>query len=55
LRKFLPRSTEPTALTDRYLRSICHRLNATPRKCLGYRTPAEVFESKLMEIWNGVR
>jgi len=54
LRKFLPRSTEPTALTDRYLRSICHRLNATPRKCLGYRTPAEVFESKLMEIWNGV-
>ncbi len=30
----------------------CHRLNSTPRKCLGYRTPAEVFESKLMEIQN---
>ncbi|MGR3630380.1 MAG: IS30 family transposase, partial [Sulfitobacter sp.] len=42
----------PTALTNRYLRSICHRLNATPRKCLGYRTPAEVFESNLMEIQN---
>ena len=52
LRKYLPRSTEPTALTNRYLRSICHRLNSTPRKCLGYRTPAEVFESKLMEIQN---
>jgi IS30 family transposase len=52
LRKYLPRSTEPTALTNRYLRSICQRLNSTPRKCLGYRTPAEVFETKLMEIQN---
>ncbi|WP_171169620.1 IS30 family transposase [Ruegeria sp. HKCCA0370] len=52
LRRYLPRSTEPTALTNRYLRSICHRLNSTPRKCLGYRTPAEVFESNLMEIQN---
>ena len=52
LRKYLPRSTEPTALTNRYLKSICHRLNTTPRKCLGYHTPAEVFESKLMEIQN---
>ena len=52
LRKYLPRSTEPTALTNRYLRSICHRLNSTPRKCLGYHTPAEIFESKLMEIQN---
>jgi transposase, IS30 family len=52
LRNYLPRSTAPTALTYRYLRSICHRLNATPRKCLDYRTPAEVFKSKLMEIRN---
>lgn len=52
LRRYLPRSTEPTALTNRYLKSICHRLNSTPRKCLGYRTPAEAFESKLMELQN---
>jgi IS30 family transposase len=52
LRRYLPRSTEPTALTNRYIRSICQRLNSTPRKCLGYQTPAEVFESKLMEIRN---
>ncbi len=52
LRRYLPRSTEPTALTNRYLRSICHRLNSTPRKCLGYRTPAEVFESNLIAIRN---
>ena len=52
LRNFLPCSTDPTALTNRYLRSICQRLNATPRKCLGYRTPAEVFEAKLVDIQN---
>ena len=52
LRKYLPRSTEPTALTNRYLRSISQRLNSTPRKCWGYHTPAEVFETKLMEIQN---
>lgn len=27
------------------LRTLCARLNATPRKCLGFRTPAEVFRS----------
>ena len=29
LRKYLPRSTEPTALTNRFLRSVCHRFNST--------------------------
>jgi IS30 family transposase len=28
---------------------ICDRLNATPRKCLGWKTPAEVFREKMME------
>ena len=52
LRRFRPRSTETTTLTDRYSRSICHRPNSTPRKCLGYCPPAEVFESKPIEIRN---
>lgn len=50
LRRYLPRQADPTAFTNRYLRSICDRLNAQPRKCLGYRTPTEVFHEKLMEI-----
>lgn len=49
LRRYLPRKSDPTTFTNRYLRSICDRLNATPRKCLGYQTPAEVFRTKLME------
>jgi hypothetical protein len=36
--------------TNRYLRSIWRCLNSTPFKCLGYKTPAEVFEIKLMVI-----
>lgn len=47
-RRFLPRDTDPTALTNRSLAAICQRLNATPRKCLGYRTPAEVFREKAL-------
>tara|TARA_R110002126_G_scaffold288768_1_gene442812 strand:+ start:715 stop:1161 length:447 start_codon:yes stop_codon:yes gene_type:complete len=49
LRRYLPRKADPNAFTNRYLTSICARLNATPRKCLGYRTPAEIFRAKLME------
>lgn len=49
LRRYLPRKSDPKAFTDEYLRSISDRLNATPRKCLGYQTPAEVFRAKLME------
>ncbi|MFG6569883.1 transposase, partial [Sulfitobacter sp. 1A13679] len=49
-RRWLPRKRNTTAVPDHELKMICDRLNATPRKCLGYRTPAEVFESNLMEI-----
>lgn len=52
LRRDLPRTTDPTTLTPKRLRTICRKLNSTPRKCLGYRTPAEVFESRLLEISN---
>jgi len=47
-RRWLPRDLDPLALTDRDLVFICHRLNNTPRKCLGYKTPAEVFRQKLV-------
>jgi IS30 family transposase len=28
---------------------ICHRINNTPRKCLGFRTPHEVLTSHLKQ------
>lgn len=31
------------------MKEICDRLNNTPRKCLGWKTPAEMFREKMME------
>lgn len=47
-RKWLSREVDPLSVTDADLIEICNRLNGTPRKCLGYRTPAEVFRKKLL-------
>jgi len=43
LRQYFPRSMDFSALTTPQLRKAEDRLNHRPRKCLGYRTPFEVF------------
>lgn len=48
-RRYLPPDTVLLTLSERSMRSICERLNATPRKCLGFRTPAEAFRDELLE------
>jgi IS30 family transposase len=47
VRRFLSRDTDIAELSDEALREVCDRLNGTPRKCLGYRTPKEVLMSSL--------
>jgi IS30 family transposase len=47
VRRFLPRHCEPEALARIRLRRLADRLNDTPRRCLGYRTPREVLEQHL--------
>src|SRR3954465_11624031 len=47
VRRFLPREAEPGALASAPLRRLADRLNGTPRRCLGYRTPREVFDQHL--------
>ena len=49
LRRYLPRETNINEITDRDLNDICRRMNNTPRQCLGYRTPHEVFYSHLQQ------
>ena len=49
MRRWLPREVDPKSLTTRQINAICHQLNNMPRKCLGYRTPAEVFLEKLVK------
>ncbi|EEX11800.1 integrase catalytic region [Citreicella sp. SE45] len=36
-------------MTELELKQLCDQLNNTPRKGLGWRTPAEVFREKMME------
>jgi IS30 family transposase len=47
VRRYLPREVEPEALAHAHLRRLADRLNDTPRRRLGYRTPREVFQEHL--------
>jgi len=48
--RWLPSKRDITAITDHELKMTRDRLNATPRKCLGFKTPAEVFREKMLEV-----
>ena len=44
LRRLLPSRTDLASLTPKDLAGIVCLMNATPRKCLGYLTPAEAMD-----------
>ena len=44
------RDTQLAALSNRNMKAICDRLNGTPRKCLGWRTPTEAFRDEMMKL-----
>lgn len=50
LRRYLPRKLDPSTLSGNDILSLASRMNATPRKCLGFRTPAEVFLTHLLHF-----
>jgi len=50
LRRNLPSDVPAERLTAESLQALANRFNATPRRCLGYRTPSEVFEGGLDPI-----
>jgi IS30 family transposase len=43
LRQYLPKGKDLAAVSSAMLRFVMNRLNHRPRKCLGWRTPYEVF------------
>jgi IS30 family transposase len=47
-RRWLSRDTDPLSIEHQHLHQMCAHLNSTPRKCLGFKTPAEVFRHKLL-------
>jgi len=46
-RRYLPRETNLREVSERTVFAVAETLNSTPRKCLGYRTPAEAFREEL--------
>jgi IS30 family transposase len=46
-RQYLPRSADLSLSTDQDLRRIETLLNTRPRKTLGWKTPAAVFDGQL--------
>jgi transposase, IS30 family len=44
LRRYLPKGTSFATLSDQQLQTIVEEINNRPRKCLGYRTPNEIFQ-----------
>jgi IS30 family transposase len=50
MRKTLPRKTNLADISQSDLNKRVAAYNNTPRKCLGYKTPAEVFKSQLLHF-----
>ena len=45
LRQYFPKGYDFTKVTDEELAEAVRKINHRPRKCLGYRTPHQVFNS----------
>lgn len=50
MRRTLPRKTDLADLTDDRFTELVRAYNNTPRKCLGYRTPSEMFWDQVLHF-----
>ena len=50
LRRTLPRKTDLAALSEEQVTQLVLAYNNTPRKCLGYRSPAEIFLNQVLHF-----
>lgn len=50
LRRYLPRKTDLATCSRRQILSLQNKLNATPRKCLDFKTPTEAFSQLLKSV-----
>ena len=50
LRKLFPKGKDITDTPEDYIQRKYHELNLRPRKCLGYKTPYEVYFSKVLHL-----
>ena len=50
LREYFPKGYDFTQLSEEDLQKVVEQLNHRPRKCLGYRTPAEIYFSTTLHL-----
>ena len=50
VRRFLPRKANLLHFSQRHIADIARTCNDTPRKCLGFKTPAELFSNHLLHF-----
>ena len=50
LREYFPKQIDITNYTDSYIAFVTDKINKRPRKCLGYKTPFEVYYSKTLHL-----
>ena len=50
MRRMLPRKTDLATVTEERFAQLVQAYNHTPRKCLGYQTPAEVFINQVLHL-----
>jgi transposase, IS30 family len=50
IRRTIPLGTDPNSFDQTDLKALQNRLNSTPRKCLGFRTPQELFMPHLKTL-----
>ena len=50
MRRFLPRKTDLATIDDTLFTQLIVRYNNTPRKCLGWKTPAQAFSDNMLHF-----
>ena len=50
IREYSPKSYDMNNFDDDYFQMVADKLNRRPRKCLGWRTPYEVFYDKVLHL-----
>ena len=50
MRRTLPRKTDLAAVSEERFTQLVQVYNNTPRKCLGYRTPSEIFSGQVLHL-----
>lgn len=50
IKRYIPKGQSIDSLTENQIKEIEHRLNSTPRKCLGYLTPYEKMDQLIQGL-----